>query len=239
MSDTPAGSLKERFETILGSVRRIAGDRATLLAVSKGQSVDDIEALYRLGHRDFGENYAQELVEKARELSEVRGCKDIRWHFIGHLQTNKVKMILPWVSFVHTVDSEKLARELDKVWARLGRPGKLPVFVEVNVDREASKAGLEPEAVPAFVKALPASCPSLEIRGLMCIPAAGLPESETRAAFRRLKELEACCRPVSQGSLSMGMSSDFPLALSEGSTHVRVGTALFGPRHYPEKAAQQ
>ncbi len=230
-------TLKDRYETILASVRKIAGDRATLLAVSKGQSIDDIEALYRLGHRDFGENYAQELVEKARELGEVRGCTDIRWHFIGHLQTNKVKMVLPWVSFVHTVDSEKLARELDKTCTKLGRPGKLPVFVEVNIDREASKAGLEPESVPAFVNSLPASCPSLEIRGLMCIPEAGLPESETRAAFRRLKELEASCRPVSGGALSMGMSSDFSMALEEGSTHVRVGTALFGPRHYPEKKA--
>src|SRR5206468_2057422 len=107
----------------------------TLIAVSKKQPEDKIEALYRLGHRDFGENYVQELVAKAVEL-ERRGCSGIRWHFIGHLQTNKAKLLVPHVFSVHSVDSEKVALALARQWGAGERGGKLPVFIEVNISQE-------------------------------------------------------------------------------------------------------
>lgn len=196
-----------------------------LIAVSKKQSIDAIESLYRLGHRDFGENYAQEMMEKAEELSR-RGCSGIRWHFIGHLQTNKIKALLPYVHFVHTLDSEKLASKLAQRWTESGRNGKLPVFIEVNLDREPSKSGLNPEEVPQFAKRV-AQFQELSLQGLMCIPS---PDAEPKERFMMLRELEKSCRPDTQGMLSMGMSDDFEIAVQEGSTHVRVGTALFGAR---------
>lgn len=229
------GSLNERYQAIL---RKIAEARAaspfpapevTLLAVSKVAPVDAIEALYRLGHRDFGENYVQELVEKAEVLAR-RGCSDIRWHFIGHLQTNKVKMLIPHVFAIHTVDSDKLARELAKRWKASGRSGRLPIFIEVNIDQEESKAGLTAQAAPDLARLISRELPELETQGLMCIPTADVGEEVTRSAFAKLRALEASCRPASKGALSMGMSSDFPLAIHEGATHVRVGTAIFGAR---------
>lgn len=227
-------TLESRYREILSRIpaARPDGFPITLLAVSKTQPVEQIEALYRLGHRDFGENYVQELVEKAGELDR-RGCAGIRWHFIGHLQTNKVKMLMPLVHAIHAVDSERLAKELAKRWAASGRTGRLPVFVEVNIDQEPSKSGLDPQEVPAFVQSIVDQYPELEVEGLMCIPAKGS-EKETRQAFKQLRELEKSCQPASLGFLSMGMSSDYPIALEEGATHIRVGTALFGAR--PVKA---
>jgi pyridoxal phosphate enzyme (YggS family) len=199
----------------------------TLIAVSKKQSVDAIEALYRLGQRDFGENYVQELIEKAEEL-ERRGCVGVRWHFIGHLQMNKVNALIPYVSFVHALDSEKLARRLAQKWAQFKRVGKLPVFIEVNLDQEATKAGLSPERVVEFVRQV-SEMPELQLLGLMCIPS---PEGDPRLKFKALRELEVQCRPFTQGLLSMGMSADFDIAIQEGATHIRVGTALFGDRSH-------
>jgi pyridoxal phosphate enzyme (YggS family) len=190
--------------------------------------VEAIEALYYLGQRDFAENYAQELQSKAAKL-EKRGCTGIRWHFIGHLQTNKVKALLPYLHAVHAVDSEKLARELARHWKTLDRHGRLPVFIEVNIDQEESKSGLPPEAVPEFAYLL-SKIPELWIQGLMCIPAASGSSEAARDAFRRLRELEVRSRPHTAGRLSMGMSGDFEAAIQEGATHIRVGTALFGPR---------
>jgi len=201
-----------------------------LVAVSKTQSVEAIEELYRLGQRDFGENYVQELVEKAHEL-ERRGCGEVRWHFIGHLQSNKVKTVLPLVSCVHTVDSDRLANEIAKRWAALEREQRLPVMIEVNLDGETSKAGFSPDSVVRVVEKISkAHSKTLRIDGLMCIPAPRETSAEMRLCFARLRELGEQCRPWTQGKLSMGMSSDFVEAISEGATHVRIGTALFGPR---------
>lgn len=239
----PIAEIASRYQSIL---RRIAGAAqsqgharaVTLVAVSKTQPADAIEALYRLGHRDFGENYVQELVAKAEELAH-RGCTEIRWHFIGHLQTNKVKALLPYVASVHSVNSEKLALELAKRWAASGRTGKLPVFIEVNISGEDTKAGLSPDEIPALARKI-GEMPGLELLGLMCIPDPELPESELRGHFKGLRELEEKCRPWSKGRLSMGMSGDFELALAEGATDVRVGTALFGPRQAaPAPAGEQ
>jgi hypothetical protein len=200
----------------------------TLLAVSKKQPEDKIEELYRLGHRDFGENYVQEMVAKAIEL-ERRGCKDIRWHFIGHLQTNKAKLLVPYVASVHSVDSEKVALALAKAWGTSGRSGRLPVFIEVNISQEESKTGAHPQDVEAIAKKV-AELSELELQGLMCVPAASEEGEQLKQRFSELKKLEADLRNVSMRQLSMGMSSDFEIAIAQGSTHIRVGTALFGAR---------
>jgi PLP dependent protein len=196
---------------------------ATLIAVSKTQPADAIAALHELGHRDFGENYVQELAAKAQEL-EARGCRGIRWHFIGHLQSNKAKQLVETVAAVHSLESESTARELAKRWRALGRMVALPVFLEVNIDREASKSGVMPEQAPEIARKIDA-LEGLELRGLMCVPAPG-----SQGAFARLRELELRSRPSTRGDLSMGMSGDFAAAIREGATHVRVGTSLFGAR---------
>ena len=233
MTDLELGQLEERYHSIAGKISQASQTRAisqqiTLIAVSKKQSIDSIEALYRLGHRDFGENYAQEMVVKAQEL-EKRGCAGIRWHFIGHLQTNKIKMILPHVFSIHTVASEKRAIQLSLAKVRLGgeeAPG-LPVFLEVNVDQEETKAGVSPSDVQDLAQSI-AALPGLQLQGLMCIPD---PEQDPRPRFKMLADLGRQLGSLSRGQLSMGMSSDFEIAIQEGATHVRVGTAIFGVRN--------
>lgn len=215
---------------LAGTPDRLA--RVCLLAVSKTQPLEAIEELYRLGHRDFGENYVQELVQKARLASE-RGMSEIRWHFIGHLQTNKVKQLTPWVHAVHSVDSEKLARELASRWRQSGRSGQLEVFLQINIDGESTKSGVgvgEARNLAGKVAAFE----ELKLQGLMCIPenpvAAAVGGESQPSPFERLRELELRCRPYTHAGLSMGMTQDFEQALREGATHIRVGTAIFGAR---------
>jgi pyridoxal phosphate enzyme (YggS family) len=215
--------LSEKIADLSAQCKR--SSPVTLIAVSKKQSVDAIEELYQLGHRDFGENYVQELITKAETLDK-RGCQEIRWHFIGHLQTNKVKSLIPWVSCIHTVDSSRLAQELDKKFSTLGRAGKLPVFMEVNMDKEETKSGVSSEEAVHLSDKI-GLCPKLDLLGLMCIPPLGVDPS---ARFRELAALERQLRPQTQGKLSMGMSGDYAEAIAEGATHIRVGTVLFGPR---------
>jgi len=213
----------ENVAVLLAQSKRTAP--VTLIAVSKKQSVDAIQELYQLGHRDFGENYVQELIIKAEEL-ERRGCSGIRWHFIGHLQTNKVRSLIPWVSCLHTLDSSRLAQEIAKKWMASGRTGQLSVFIEVNTDGEGTKSGVSPEEAPVLCEEI-ALHPELKLLGLMCVPPSG---EDPVARFRALAALERGLRPYSQGMLSMGMSGDYASALAEGATHIRVGTALFGSR---------
>lgn len=195
-----------------------------LIAVSKLQPAEAIEELYWYGHRDFGENYVQELDQKARILME-RGCTEIQWHFIGKLQSNKTKALLIHKPIIHAVDSLKLAQEISKRAEQ-----EQQIFIAVNIDREASKAGFMPEETPALVESV-AALPHLQIQGLMCIPS---PEGGlTGIAFQRLQELNQRCGSLTQGQLSMGMTQDFEAAIQEGSTHVRVGTAIFGERPTP------
>ena len=216
--------LSGSYSQVQAKVRAAAGTRPiTVIAVSKTQPIEKIQALYSCGQRDFGENYAQELTEKASALQAT--CPDIRWHFIGHLQSNKVKAIIPWVSSVHSVHSDSLAEELEKRWQVAGHKGRLPIFLEVNVDGEATKSGWRVAEVAGAAERA-SRLGSLKLEGLMCIPN---PEGSDRA-FRELRELEAKCRPFTQGGLSMGMSSDFESAIREGATHIRVGTLLFGRR---------
>ncbi|MFL5261134.1 MAG: YggS family pyridoxal phosphate-dependent enzyme [Anaeromyxobacteraceae bacterium] len=198
----------------------------TLVAVSKTQPAEAIREAYAAGQRDFGENYAQEWRDKAAALADLDG---LVWHFIGALQTNKVKYLLPAeagapaAAWVHTVDRLPLAEELSKRAARRGV--RLRVLLEVNVAAEASKAGATPEEVGALAERV-RTLPGLELRGLMCIPPA---EGDPRPHFARLRALRD---DLGGGlaDLSMGMSGDYEAAIAEGSTLVRVGTAIFGAR---------
>lgn len=203
------------------NVRKQVPNSVRLIAVSKGQTADSILSLYNLGHRDFGENYVQELLEKERTLR--KNAPDLRWHFIGHLQRNKVKDLLPVVASIHTVDSERLAIEIQKQSEKLNR--KIAVYVEVNVDSEHSKSGVPVELTSSLVEKMRVMN-YLELQGLMCIPSI----SDPRSAFRRLKELSNQFGNQTLGRLSMGMSGDYPIAIEEGSTDVRIGTLIFGPR---------
>jgi pyridoxal phosphate enzyme (YggS family) len=203
---------------------RVKGLRAqlpagvTLVAVSKTQPAEAIRAAYAAGQRDFGENYAQEWRAKADALAD---CPDLRWHFIGALQTNKVKLIAGRVAYVHTVDRLELARELSRRLAARGAGVK--VFLEVNVAGEESKSGCRPEEAPGLAEAVRA-LPGLGLVGLMCIPPAG---ADPRPHFRVLRGLRD---RLGLPELSMGMSADWREAVEEGATFVRIGTAIFGER---------
>jgi pyridoxal phosphate enzyme (YggS family) len=197
-----------------------------LVAVSKTKSAEAVREAYEAGQRAFGENYAQELVAKAEALGDA---SDIRWHFIGHLQTNKAKAIAKVAHVVHTVDSVGLARELGKRVGAEGRTESLPVLLEVNVSGESQKSGLEPSALREVLEAVRGQ-PSLRARGLMTVPpAADL--AEARRAFEALAALrDAHGGAAELPDLSIGMSSDLEVAIACGATIVRVGTAIFGGR---------
>ncbi|HYD43005.1 MAG TPA: YggS family pyridoxal phosphate-dependent enzyme [Anaeromyxobacter sp.] len=202
----------------LAALRAAIPAGVTLVAVSKTQPPEAVREAYAAGQRDFGENYAQEWRAKADALADL---PDLRWHFIGGLQTNKVKYLAGRVHAVHTVDRPELARELSKRFA--ARAARVKVFVEVNVGGEASKEGCAPAEVPALAAAVRA-LPALELVGLMCVPPA---EGDPRPHFRLLRRLRD---ELGLAELSMGMSGDWQAAVEEGSTLVRIGTAIFGAR---------
>jgi PLP dependent protein len=190
----------------------------TLVAVSKTHGPEAIREAYAAGQRDFGENYAQEWRAKADALSDLA---ELRWHFIGGLQTNKVKYLAGRVAAIHTVDRVELAREISRRFAAKGAVAR--VFLELNVGGEASKAGCAPADAPALARAV-RELPAVEIAGLMCIPP---PEDDPRPHFRALRVLRD---RLGVPGLSMGMSADWRIAIEEGSTCVRLGTAIFGER---------
>ncbi len=202
----------------LARVRGALPPGVTLVAVSKTQPPEAIRAAHAAGQRDFGENYAQEWREKADALADLG---DLRWHFIGGLQTNKVKYLAGRVAYVHTVDRVELARELSRRFAQKGAVAR--VFLEVNTGGEAAKSGCAPEDTPALREAARA-LPALEVVGLMCIPPAA---GDPRPHFRVLRALRD---RLGLAELSMGMSADWRIAVEEGSTFVRIGTAIFGER---------
>jgi pyridoxal phosphate enzyme (YggS family) len=208
------GGIASRLEAVRGSL----GPGVRLVAVSKSQPAEAIREAYDAGQRDFGENYVQEWREKAEALDGLAG---LAWHFIGSLQTNKVKYLAGRVALVHTVDREELGREIAKRWEKAGARAR--VLVEVNLGGEASKGGCAAGAVPSLVELLRA-LPALDVAGLTCIPP---PEEDPRPHFRELRALRDRLGLV---ELSMGMSGDYPVAIEEGATIVRVGTAIFGER---------
>jgi hypothetical protein len=190
----------------------------TLVAISKTHPPEAIREAYAAGQRDFGENYAQEWREKADALADLA---DLRWHFVGGLQTNKAKYLAGRVAYVHTLDREELARELSRRLASRG--ASVRAFLEVNVAGEAAKAGCAPADGQRLADAVRA-LPGIELVGLMCIPPA---EGDPRPHFRTLRELRD---RLGLRELSMGMSGDVDAAIEEGATFVRIGTAIFGAR---------
>jgi len=196
-----------------------------LLAVSKKQPLAKVFEAVAAGQRDFGENTVQEGIEKVTKLAE----KALTWHFIGHLQTNKTRVVAEHFDWVHTIDRIKTARRLSEQ-----RPAALPdlqVCVQVNIDEEASKSGVAPGDVAELAHAV-TELPRLRLRGLMCLPAMRDNFESQRVPFARLRELaeDLGRRGITMDTLSMGMSDDFRAAIFEGATIVRIGTAVFGPR---------
>jgi len=192
-------------------------DQITLVAVTKTFPAAVTREAYALGLRHFGENYVQEFEGKVPELT---GLSEARFHFLGHLQSNKARLASELFHAIDSVDSDKLARKLNDI----GVPQN--VMLEVRLGDEASKSGVDPEALPALVEAVRA-CSNLTLRGLMTMPPFADDPEESRPYFRQLHRLAG---RHGLSCLSMGMSQDFEIAIEEGATQVRIGTALFGPR---------
>ena len=208
--DVKAG-LEQVHARIAAACARAGRDPGTvkLIAVSKLQPIEKLREAMAAGHRVFGENYAQELRDKAEALP------DAEWHFIGALQSNKVKMLAGKVALIHTCDRLSLAKELAK-------KGRQRVLIEVNIGKEPQKAGVMPDDAPLLVEQVSGL---VQVEGLMCIPPA---EGDPRPHFRALRDLAG---RLGLKELSMGMSADYEAAIEEGATLIRVGTAIFGERN--------
>ncbi len=225
-------NLERVWERIAAACARAGRDprEVGLIGVTKTWGSEVVLAAWEAGLRDFGENYVQELVHKAREVAEAGATP--RWHFIGGLQTNKVKAVVGLVHSVHSVDRESLVRELGR---RAGAGRALEVFVEVNTGGERQKSGVAPGEARALCARVLEE-PGLRLVGLMCVPPFLQDPEASRPHFRELRGLRERLRRdlgVGEGvlsGLSMGMSHDFEVAIEEGATVVRVGTALFGER---------
>jgi len=208
--------VEDRIQTAVLRAGRVR-DEITLVAVTKKFSAAVICEAYSYGLRVFGENYVQEFGEKRPSLT---GLAQAQFHLIGHLQSNKARLATDVFHVVETVDSEKLARRLDEA----GKP--LEVMIEVKLSPENTKAGAALEELSGLIEVIH-SCPNLRLTGLMTMPPWNADPETTRPFFRRLSELAGIHKLP---KLSMGMSHDLEAAIEEGSTHIRVGTALFGPR---------
>lgn len=220
-----------RYRVILDRVQRACtragrpADEVRVIGVTKTKPAGVIRAACDAGIIDIGENYVQELAQKHAELGEI-----VRWHFIGHLQRNKVSEIVPYVGMIHGVDSERLATEISRRALAIGR--RIPVLAQVNTSGEESKHGIAPEELPQLAAHM-AELPGIELQGLMTIPAIFDDPEGVRPMFRLLRELRDTARTVTGlplPHLSMGMTGDFEAAIEEGATMVRIGTALFGGR---------
>ncbi|MGC8120063.1 YggS family pyridoxal phosphate-dependent enzyme [Marinobacter sp. VGCF2001] len=228
------GSVTRRIQKATLQAGRAPGS-VNLLAVSKTRSPEELHAAVKAGQTAFGENYLQEALDKMQALSSVNG---IEWHFIGPIQSNKTRQIAEAFAWVHSVDRLKIARRLSEQ-----RPGEQPplnICLQVNVNNEASKSGCRLEALDELVAAI-GELPNLRLRGLMAIPDPGQSEADLRLSFRKLASTLSTLRQNHPESgpldtLSMGMSGDLETAIAEGSTWVRVGTAVFGDR--PAKHSQ-
>ncbi|MCM1304269.1 MAG: YggS family pyridoxal phosphate-dependent enzyme [Lachnospiraceae bacterium] len=224
-------NLEQVRQTIQDACKRAGRDdkEVTLISVSKTKPLSMLREAYEAGARDFGENKVQELMEK---IPEMPG--DVRWHMIGHLQRNKVKYIVGKVFLIHSVDSLRLAEEISREAVKQGT--EVDILLEVNVAEEESKFGatLE-EAAELAVSA--AKLPGIHIRGLMTIAPFVENAEENRQYFRKLKQLSVDIAQknidnVNMNVLSMGMTGDYPVAVEEGATYVRVGTGIFGERDH-------
>ncbi len=200
-------------------------DCVTLVAVGKGHDADSVRAVAELGQRDFAENYPQEGVAKIAAVRREGLC----WHFIGQVQSNKTRLLAEHFDWVHGIDRAPIAARLSAQRARYAPP--LNVCLQVKLAPEPDKAGVEPVRV-ASLAAEVAALPRLKLRGLMCIPPETEDVAEQRRQFRRMRQLlvELNAAGYALDALSMGMSGDFEAAIHEGATHIRIGTAIFGPR---------
>ncbi len=199
-----------------------------LIAVSKVKPAQLVEAAFAAGQQLFGENYVQEFCDKAEQVEAP-----VSWHFIGALQTNKVKYLRGKVEMIHSVDRLALAQEIDKQWRKLGK--FVDILIQVNLGDESSKSGCSPDKLVQLAKDI-SNLENIRIKGLMCLPPFSAEPEEVRPWFRQLRqlrdELAALKLPkVEMKELSMGMSGDFEVAVEEGATLVRVGTAIFGERN--------
>jgi len=229
----PNKSIEAIHQRIAQACLRAGRDPAevTLVAVTKTFPAEAVAIAVKCGISDIGENYVQELLEKRDQLRD----HNIRWHFIGHLQSNKVKYLVEWIHLIHAVDRKELVQEIDR---RAGKAGRIiEVMVEVNTTGEQSKFGVSPDKTVPFIQTL-AEFRNVNVAGLMTI-GPFLPDPEgSRPMFRRLRELREEARQLNQPNvsmhyLSMGMTGDFEVAIEEGATHVRLGTAIFGRRQKP------
>lgn len=209
-----------------------AQPRVCLIAVSKTFPAADIRTLYQVGQRDFGENYIQEFADKTTQLADL----NIIWHMIGQVQSNKSRVVAERAHWVHTLDREKIAHRLNDQ-----RPASMPplnVCIEVNIANEASKHGIAPQAAAVLSLAeVVAGLPHLRLRGLMCVAQANSDVDSLRRQFSHMRILLQSMQDAGFAAdvLSMGMSGDMDTAIACGATHVRVGSAIFGHRHYTEK----
>ena len=226
----------EKYNSLLTQIK----GKASLVAVSKTKPIEDLQTLYDLGQRDFGENYVQELVDKAAVLP-----KDIRWHFLGHLQSNKVKYIAPFVGLIHGVDSLSLLMEINKQAAKNNRI--IDCLLQIHIAKEETKFGFDPSELIEWSGW--SNCENVKIVGLMGMASFSDDKDLVRKEFAGLKSLfdsiqqssikEAAVNPnkipnFQFSILSMGMSGDYEIALEEGSNMVRIGSLLFGERNYKQ-----
>ena len=227
--------LKENLEQVQRNIAQACAkagrstEEVTLIAVSKTKPLSDLEEILDCGIIEFGENKVQELCDKYEHIKTP-----VHWHMIGHLQTNKVKYIADKVSLIHSVDSLKLAQQIDKEASK--KNVIVPILIEVNVAQEESKFGVSTQDTLMLVKEI-SKCANVSVKGLMTIAPYVADAEENRIHFRALKELAqeiAQCNidGVSMECLSMGMTNDYMVAIEEGATHVRVGTGIFGERNY-------
>ncbi|WP_047248108.1 YggS family pyridoxal phosphate-dependent enzyme [Chromobacterium subtsugae] len=231
MTDTLSTRLRQVGARLADACRQAgrAPDAAALLAVSKTFPAADLREAYACGQRAFGENYVQELQQKCEALADLA----IEWHFIGPLQSNKTRIVAELAHWAHSIERLKTAERLSAQ-----RPDSLPplnVCVQVNVSGEASKSGCAPEDAAALARAV-AALPRLRLRGLMCIPEPTADAARLAAQFAALRALAEGLRAegLPLDTLSMGMSADLELAVAEGATLVRVGSAIFGRRGQPQ-----
>lgn len=217
-------SIKDRINLI----RKDLPDKVSLVAVSKTRNLDEMEEAYDAGVRDFGENKVQELVPKIENFH-----KDVRWHLIGHLQTNKVKYIVGKVFLIHSLDSLKLLYELEKRYSRAGLIAN--TLVEINIAEEESKTGILLKDVSELLNACE-ECKNVRIKGLMGVMPKGAEET-VRRYFKKLKSIWEDLKTkdfknIEMKYLSMGMTSDYKIAVEEGTNMVRIGEGIFGKRNY-------
>lgn len=220
-------TIRERIVSACGRAGRYP-DEVTLVAVAKMFGAEMVSEVLNAGVVDIGENYVQELHRKREKLTDER----IQWHFIGHLQRNKVKELASWIHLIHSIDSKRLAEEISHQAAMKGRT--VDILVEVNTSGEQTKFGITPEETPTFVREL-RGLPNIHVAGLMTMGPFLPNPDDSRPAFRTLRKLRDRLQDngIRIPHLSMGMSNDFEVAIEEGATIVRIGTAIFGKRVKP------